>query len=152
MEVNKNQKEDFIMVSRKIYEDIISVKEQINEGVIDDILHVCTEDYFRNVGKILKLNNIPIRTRLALLTVLGSGTFVDGKCNPWFNMPPTSACCENYKITKRELKHRYTTVFLWSEFNERYEEWRITSKQQCRLVNSKTKYKKSKHNKSYLHK
>lgn len=139
------------MVSRKIYEDIISVKEQINEGAIDDILHVCTEDYFQNIGIILKSNNIPIRTRLALLTVLGSGTFVDGKFNTRFNMPSTRVCCENYKITKREFKYGYTTVFVWSEFNKRYEVWRITSKQYCRLVNSNTKYKKSKHNKSYLH-
>lgn len=140
------------MISKKIYEEIIWVKEQINEGVLDGAIHVCIEDYFRNVGIILKSNDIPVRERLALLTVLSSGTFVDGNVNTWFNMPPTSICCENYKITKREFKHRYVTVFTWSEINERYEEWHITSRQQYSFVNPNKKYKKPKHNKSYLHK
>lgn len=140
------------MVSKKIYEEIISVKEQINEGALDDVLDVCTEDYFRNVGIILKSNDIPVRERLVLLTVLSSGTFVDGTFNTQFNMPSTRACCENYKITKREFKHRYVTVFTWSQFNERYEVWHISSRQQYSFVNPNRKYKKPKHNKSYLHK
>lgn len=143
------------MVSKtEIYNDIILVKEQIEEGMYDDVMHGCVKDYFKFVARTLN-DKTRIRTRLALLTILKTGVFIEGRYMNSLVISPINEGYEfYYKIVKRDFKRGRATVFIWSDLNDNYEHWHITSKWRFIMINpddARLKYKKSKHNKSYLH-
>lgn len=143
------------MISKKeIYNDLISVKEQIEEGMYDELLHGCVKDYFTFVARTLN-SNMRIRTRLALLTILKTGIFNEGQYMNSFDISSINEGVEwHYKIVKRDYKRGHATVFIWSDISEDYEHWRVSSEWHFTLIkpDSRWKYKKPKHNKSYLHK
>ncbi len=142
------------MTSNEIYNDIILVKEQIEKGMYGDITHGCVKDYFKFVARILN-DKTRIRTRLALLVILRTGVFIEGRYTNSLIISPTN---EGYKFyyenVKRDFKRGRATVFIWSDLSDDYENWCITSNWRSTLINpddARLKYKKSKHNKSYLH-
>lgn len=144
------------MLERRFYEDIVKAKEDIDNGIYSDGIYYRTWEYFEFVRSIIINKHMPVRKRIALLTVLGSGTYVDGTRWTNFNMPATSCCCRNYRITVKEFNKGCVEIYTYNEFHKKYEVWKINAHAHNVNIHGNNVYyeykKHSKHNKAYLHK
>ena len=96
------------MLELKKYEAIQVAKSAIMEFCAESDQFDCWE-YAIPVIRSLMNMRIPILQKQAFLTVIESGTFIEGN---GFNLPATSCCCENFKQVCRDLKKK-RQVYIW---------------------------------------
>lgn len=99
-------------VSNKVYNAIVTAKEVV--------AHVCDEGAMGYIEACITVAQntatmkAPALMKEALLTVLTSGTVSENG----FNMPSTAYCCENYKLTCKQMKRRSLRLFVFDPDND----------------------------------
>lgn len=103
-------------VSNKIYKKIQAAKNTVMD---EEWLGYWLEypDRAQELVSCTLLSKIRHLDKMALLTVLSSGTFRE---DGGFNMPPTAACCENYEIVCRDYSRGKCEIFVLSNKGEYY--------------------------------
>lgn len=137
---------------RKYYEDIVEAKEDIQNGMYDDAIYYGAHKYFDFLITVMK-SKMSIRKKYALLTVLTTGSYVDGTRYTWLNMPATSYCCDSYRETAKQIRNGYIEALVYREFTDRYEIWRISVlRDRNAYIYHQHAKQYNKRNKAYLHK
>lgn len=102
------------MVSNEIYERIVSVKNAIAEGKLDDVIYERNCNIAESLRRLLSANNMKTIDIVSVLTVFASGEFtmafnyIDN-----FNLPTTELCCNMYKQVKKDYYNGYVDLFIW---------------------------------------
>lgn len=116
----------------KKYEAIVTLKDVLNEHAEElRFIGISPDELGEWVAwQLRSLKGSSIYLKVALLTVLSSGEFVEGFGGWQFMMPATRCCLQNWWVTARKYKHRRPIWGLRSPWVEResdrkYEDFRI---------------------------
>ena len=82
------------MVSNEIYERIVSVKNAIAEGKLDDVIYERNCNIAESLRRLLSANNMKTIDIVSALTVFASGEFTMAfNYIDKFDLPTTELCC-----------------------------------------------------------
>lgn len=116
----------------KQYEAIVTLKDVLNEHAEElRFIGISPDELGEWVAwQLRSLKGSSIYLKLALLTVLSSGEFVEEFGGWRFNMPATACCLANWRVTAKEYKKHKPIWGLRSPWVEResdrkYEDFRI---------------------------
>lgn len=92
--------------NNKNYKAIIEAKNNIFDILEEDIFDLSSQEGIEElIYCLIRSHEISIREKVALWTVLESGSFVeDMRWGYSFMMPSTKACCENFAICEKHFK------------------------------------------------
>lgn len=93
-------------ISTRKYEAILQAKDIIAQLCEDGAM-----DYIESGVDVVRntcLMKAPALLKEALLTVLTSGTISDNG----FQMPATACCCENFSVTRKQMKRHSLSLFI----------------------------------------
>ena len=100
-----------------VYKAVLKAKELVSEMQYSDI-ELSNPDEVADLVKKIVYRRMPIYDKVALVTVLLSGTVHDFNS---FNIPPTCACCENFRSVMKDLKkHRTMYLFVYDGIDDKY--------------------------------
>lgn len=102
------------MVSNEIYERIVSVKNAIAEGKLDDVIYERNCNIAESLRHLLSANNMKTIDIVSALTVFASGEFTMAfNYIDKFDLPTTELCCNMYKQVKKDYYNGYVDLFIW---------------------------------------
>ena len=103
-------------LSNKKYETILQAKNIIAQLCEDGAMDWVESgvDVVRNTC----LMKAPALLKEALLTVLTSGTISDNG----FQMPATACCCENFAVTRKQMKRHSLSLLVCDPLDKRADE------------------------------
>ena len=105
------------MVSNEVYVAIVEAKEQVSDLFeIHGDLMSSVEDVYTLVYRLLIDREMKIAKRLAVLTVLSTGS-INGPFSGQFMMPSTAACCEEFRRIKAEFRKGFASVVVYDSNN-----------------------------------
>lgn len=142
------------MVSNEVYVAIVEAKEQVSELFeIHGDLMSSVEDVYTLVYRLLIDREMKIAKRLAVLTVLSTGS-INGPFSGQFMMPSTAACCEEFRRIKAEFRKGFASVVVYDSNNNNVTAIARVSKQGRVTLEVYPVFCKghTKHQKAYLHK
>lgn len=103
-------------ITNKKYEAIIQAKNIISQLCEDGAM-----DYVESGVDVVRntcLMKAPALLKEALLTVLTSGTISDNG----FQMPATACCCENFSVTRKQMKRHSLSLLVCDPLDKRADE------------------------------
>ena len=103
-------------ITNKKYEAIIQAKNIISQLCEDGAM-----DYVESGVDVVRntcLMKAPALLKEALLTVLTSGTLSDNG----FQMPATACCCENFSVTRKQMKRHSLSLLVCDPLDKRADE------------------------------
>lgn len=119
--MTKNNNYMAIKDAKNLILDYIEYKEEYADGEV--IWRTkSTREFFKSLVDLLNSRG-PVKEKLALLTVVSSGTLVEGRYNQ-FNMPLTKLCCELYRFTAKEYRRGYVSGGMY-DMRDVYHEYRV---------------------------
>lgn len=136
-----------------IYAAIVEAKEQVSDLFENhgDLMS-SVEDVYTLVYRLLDRKEMKIAQRLAVLTVLSTGS-INGPFSGQFMMPSTAACCEEYARVKKEFRKGFASVVVYDSNNEITAIARVSKQGRVTLEVYPVFCKgHAKHHKAYLHK
>ena len=103
-------------LSEKKYQAILQAK-QIVAG-LDDAGKLEWVEQSLQIARTTVITRSSALMKQALLTVLLSGTM----SNNGYSMPATAVCCENFKLTKKQMKRNSLSAYIYDPGHPRADE------------------------------